>query len=83
VNDYTAPGFSTTPVDGESAALLAAGGLERRLVDATDTDARRHWHLVTARGFHEAAQHLVLTLLTAGSQPDGTGVEVDGLTLIR
>jgi len=55
VNDYTASDFSSTPIDGESAALLAAGGLELRLVDAADTDARRNWHRATARGFHEAA----------------------------
>jgi len=55
VNDYTALDFSSTPIDGESAALLAAGGLELRLVDAADTDARRNWHRATARGFHEAA----------------------------
>ncbi|TFC20634.1 GNAT family N-acetyltransferase [Cryobacterium glucosi] len=55
MNDYTAPDFARTPIDEESAAVLAIGGLELRLIDAADTEARRYWHRATARGFHEGA----------------------------
>ena len=55
MDDYTALDFARTPIDEESAARLAADGLDLRLIGADDTDARRHWHRATARGFHEAA----------------------------
>jgi predicted acetyltransferase len=59
VNEYTDsdPGNTADaalPIDPESAAALAAQGLERGLVDPADADATRRWLLADARGFHDA-----------------------------
>ncbi|KQO97624.1 GNAT family N-acetyltransferase [Leifsonia sp. Leaf264] len=42
------------PVDTESAAALAAGGLRYGLVDTTDRAAFAAWDQADARGFHES-----------------------------
>ena len=45
--------YLTAPLDAASAAALAAGSLDLRLVASSDTDAFPGWHRVVRRGFLE------------------------------